>query len=254
MSEGKQAEGDPLVRLDRILTIQGIGNSKFDVNNIRDLSVDLVGGSHGYPLASAAERLVIAANHERYVRSLLYFLTSSPRLRPELRAAASRYGYCKDEYTDNNNFPRQLYVREARRMLGPQVMSENELTRRNNPQPIGIGSYWVDSHTVSLFARGGTVQAEGHTFSDIPPYQIPYSILTPRSSEASNLLVPVCVSASRTALMSLRLEPTYMIMGQAAGAAAALAIDQAKSVQEIDYEQLATHLRKDGQVLDLGAP
>ena len=254
MSEAKDVAGDPLVRLDRILTIQGVGNNKFDINNVRDLSVDFVGGSNDYPLASAEDRLVIAANHERYVRSLLYFLTSSPRLRPELRAAASLYGYCKDEYTDNNNFPRQLYVREARRMLGTQVMTENELKRRDNPKPIGVGSYWVDSHTVRLFARGDTVQAEGHLFTDIPSYQIPYSVLTPRSDEASNLLVPVCISASRVALMSLRLEPTYMIMGQAAGAAAAMAIDQAKPVQEIDYEQLAAHLRRDGQVLDLSPP
>ncbi|MDM4769738.1 FAD-dependent oxidoreductase [Solimonas sp. SE-A11] len=250
MAEAKIASGEGL-RLDRLLTLQGLPNDKFDINNVRDLSVDLVGASHQYPLATPEQRREIAAAHERYVRSLLYFLTKSPRLPVDLRKAANKLGYCKDEYIDNGNFPRQLYVREARRMLGSFVLTENHLTAREAEKPIGVGSYWIDSHTVRLFARRGTVQAEGHLFTDIPPYQIPYAVLTPKASEATNLLVSVCVSSSRVAFQSLRLEPTYMIMGQAAGAAAAMAINQNAAVQDVDYPTLAAQLRSDKQVLDL---
>lgn len=248
MIEAKAANGDSTA-LDRIITLQGLPNRKFDVNNVKDVSVDYVGESYLYPEASPAQRLAIAAKHERFVRGFMYFLATSPRLPKALQDSAAALGYCKDEYVDNGNFPSQLYVRQARRMIGSEVMTQGTIMAGSAAQSIGLGVYWIDTHTVSLFANRGLAQAEGHLFTEVEPYQIPYGALTPRATEVTNLLVSVCISASYVAFASVRVEPSYMIMGQSAGAAAALAIDQGVPVQDVDYPTLSRHLLDDGQLL-----
>ena len=247
--DAKIAQGVPM-SLDRLITLQKLPNDKFDVNNIKDLSTDYIGGSAEYPTASHERRAAIAAEHQRYIRAFLYFLQTSPRLPKAVHHQAAALGYCKDEYVDNGNFPTQLYVREARRMVGAKVMTQGDVLRRYNPQPIGLSAYYFDTHGVSLFALDGIAQAEGHFYFNIPYYEIPYSALLPKPDEASNLLSSICVSASHVAYSSLRVEPTYMIMGQSAGAAASLAIDQGRPVQDIDYPLLAQQLVKDGQILE----
>jgi len=247
----KQANGDSFA-LSRLITLQGLPNGKFDVNNVKDISVDHVGPSYEYPEATPVRRQEIAQQHERFVKGFMYYLATSPRLPKQLRDEASALGYCKDEYTDNGNFPPQMYVREGRRMLGTSVMTQGTILNKTAPQPIGLGVYWIDVHTVSLFANRGIAQAEGHLFTEVDPYQIPYSVLTPKPEEATNLLVTVCISASHVAFASMRVEPSYMIMGQSAGAAAAMAIDQGTSVQGVDYGALSRHLLEDGQRLSVG--
>lgn len=239
------------VTLDRLITVQGLPNHKYDLNNVKDLSLDLVGGSADYPEASWPTRRAIAAEHERYVRAFLYFVATSPRLPTAVTTAASALGYCADEYVDNDHFPPQLYVRESRRLVGDTVVTENTLRGRVVDHPIGLGSYYVDVHPISLFAKDGFVAAEGHLGTDLPAYQIPYEALVPKRTELANLLVSHCVSATHVAFGSLRVEPTAMNMGQAAGAAASLAIDAGVAVQDVDYATLATRLRADGARLDL---
>jgi hypothetical protein len=160
---------------------------------------------------------------------------------------------CKDEFADTNHWPHQLYVREARRMVGDFVMTQrdiqDELTKAD---VIGMGSYNSDSHNVQRYVQlDGTVQNEGNMEVPVKPYQIPYRVLTPPRSEIDNLLVPVCLSASHVAYSTLRMEPVYMILGHAAGVAARMAVQQDQPVQAIDVAALQEKLKSQGAVFSL---
>ena len=164
-----------------------------------------------------------------------------------------RWGLAKDEFADNGNWPHQLYIREARRMVGMHVMTENELLkRRPTPEPVGMGSYNIDSHNVQRYITPeGYVQNEGDIgVSANGPYQISYGCLVPKRGQCDNLLVPVCVSSSHIAFGSIRMEPVFMILGQSAATAASLAMDQKISVQDVPYSDLRKRLLQDGQVLE----
>src|SRR5690606_38154647 len=159
----------------------------------------------------------------------------------------------KDEFTDNGHWPNQLYIREARRMIGEFVMTENELLKRAPvPKPVGMGSYTIDSHNVQRYIKpDGFVQNEGDIgVSTKGPYQISYGSLVPKKEECTNLLVSVCVSSSHIAFGSIRMEPVFMILGQSAATAAALAIDGDLAVQDVDYDVLKARLIEDGSVLE----
>jgi hypothetical protein len=164
------------------------------------------------------------------------------------------WGLPKDEFPDNGNWPHQIYVREARRMIGNYVMTENELRkRRPTPNSVGMGSYSIDSHNVQRYVTPeGSVQNEGDIFGSIAPYAIAYGSLVPKRNECENLLVPVCVSASHIAFGSIRMEPVFMILGQSAATAAALAIDSNLAVQDLPYDKLRQRLLADQQVLKYG--
>jgi hypothetical protein len=139
-------------------------------------------------------------------------------------------------------------------MIGEYVMTEHDvLSKREVPRPVGMGSYTVDSHNVQRYIKpDGYVQNEGDIGVPTPqPYSISYGSLTPLEAECANLLVPVCVSSSHIAYGSIRMEPVFMILGQSAATAAAIAIDDQVSVQEVDYEKLKTQLLKDTQRLTL---
>ena len=169
----------------------------------------------------------------------------------------SRWGLPKDEFKDNGGWPHQIYVREARRMIGSYVMTENELLKkRPTPDSVGMGSYTIDSHNVQRYITPeGYVQNEGDI--GVPtkgPYEIAYGSLVPKRGEADNLLVPVCVSSSHIAFGSIRMEPVFMILGQSAATAAVMAIDSKIAVQEVPYARLKERLLKDGQVLTYTAP
>jgi hypothetical protein len=233
-----------------------IPNRKTDTNNHGPFSTDNIGFSYDYPDASYARRREILREHETYQKGWLYFIANDPRVPKDVQDEMRRWGLAKDEFTDSGGWPHQIYVREARRMLGSFVMTEKELVKeRPTPDSVGMGSYTIDSHNVQRYVTpDGGVQNEGDIgVSTNGPYAIAYGALVPKRGEVENLLVPVAVSASHIAFGSIRMEPVFMVLGQSAATAAALAIDGNRSVQDVPYARLRERLLKDGQVLSASA-
>lgn len=230
-----------------------ITGGKTDTNNNGAFSTDYIGGNWDYPDADYATREKIRQDHYNYVAGFLYFLANDPSVPESLRAEMNTWGLAKDEFTDNNNWPHQLYVREARRMRGEYVMAQPDIqTSRTKEDTIGMGSYNSDSHNVQRFVNAeGFAENEGDMQVPVKPYEIPYRVLLPKKSEVTNLLVPVCLSATHVAYSTLRMEPVYMIMGQAAGAAAAAAARNDTAVHDVDIAGLQKVLREGGAVLTL---
>ena len=227
-------------------------NGKTDSNNTSEVSTDFIGMNYDYPEADYAPRERIAKAHETWQRGLLWTLQNHPRVPEALRKHYRAWGLPKDEYTDNGHWTTELYVREARRMVGETV--ETELTILDAKLPkrsIGLGIYTIDSHFVQRF-----VDADGHVFNEgnlgvsVPrPYKIDYGAIVPKQAECENLLVPVALSASHAAYGSIRMEPVFMVLGHSAGAAAALALKANVPVQKLEYERLRAVLLEGGQVL-----
>ena len=235
-------------------------NRKTDTNNSLGFSSDFIGGNWRYPEASYEEREAIVAAHLAYQRGLMWTLANHPRIPEKIRAEYSRWGTCRDEFADGpgDGWQSQLYVREARRMRGAYVMTERNCRgERIAPHPVGMGAYGMDSHHVRRYVGAdGFVQNEGdvevHRHKNgevIEPYPIEYLALCPERRECENLLVPVCLSATHIAFGSLRMEPVFFALGQAAGTAAALAVGKGCPVQDVDYASLRSRLLADGQVL-----
>lgn len=239
-------------KLATLLKIDRIENHKADVNNNGAFSTDYLGGSWEYPNAGYRKRAEIWQAHKDYVAGLLYFLANDPQVPAATQAELNVWGLCKDEFADTENWPYQLYIREARRMVGDFVMTQKDLqTELTKPDPIGMGSYNSDSHNIErIVTPEGFVRNEGDMQVAVKPYQIPYRIMLPKRSEARNLLVPVAFSASHVAYSSVRMEPQYMILGHAAGEAAKMAIESGKAVQDIDSAVLTSRLRRQGDVME----
>jgi hypothetical protein len=234
-----------------------IPNLKTDTNNHGPMSSDYIGGNYDYPEASYERRREIVREHERYQQGLFYFIANDPRVPADVQDEMRRWGLAKDEFLDNGHWPHQLYVREARRMLGAFVMTENELRKRRlTPEPVGMGSYTIDSHNVQRYITPeGYVQNEGDIgVSTEGPYAIAYGALVPKKVQCENLLVPVCLSSSHIAYGSMRMEPVFMVLGQSAATAAVLAIEACAAVQDVPYAHLRERLLTDGQVLETPAP
>ncbi|MEY2881764.1 MAG: Xanthan lyase precursor [Verrucomicrobiota bacterium] len=230
-----------------------IPNRKTDTNNHGPFSTDNIGRNYDYPEASYARRREILAEHTAYQQGWLYFIANDPRVPADVRTAMSQWGLAKDEFKDNGHWPHQIYVREARRLIGAYVMTENELLkRRPTPDSVGMGSYAMDSHNIQRYITpDGFVQNEGDIgVSTNGPYAIAFGSLAPKKAQCENLLVPVCVSSSHIAYGSIRMEPVFMILGQSAATAAVLAIDGKLAVQDVPYAQLRARLLADGQVLE----
>ncbi|MFZ5828971.1 MAG: FAD-dependent oxidoreductase [Planctomycetota bacterium] len=229
-----------------------IPNHKTDTNNHGPFSTDNIGMNYDYPEASYERRQEILNEHENYQKGWLYFIATDRRVPPDLQAKMRQWGLPKDEFTDNGGWPHQIYVREARRMIGEYVMTELELTKkRPTPDSVGMGSYTIDSHNVRRYITPeGYVQNEGDIGVPITPYTIAYGSLVPKQEQCTNLLVPVCVSSSHIAFGSIRMEPVFMILGQSAATAASMAIDGGLAVQEVPYDRLRERLLADGQVLE----
>jgi hypothetical protein len=227
-------------------------NRKTDTNNHGPFSFDNIGMNYDYPEASYERRKEILAEHRTYQQGLLWFLANDPRVPADVREEANRWGLPKDEFKDNGHWPHQIYVREARRMVGAFVMTENELTKKKpTPDSVGMGSYTIDSHNVRRYVTPeGHVQNEGDIGVPISPYSIAYGALVPKRGEVANLFAPVACSASHIAYGSIRMEPVFMILGQSAATAAALAIDGNLAVQDVPYATLRDRLLADGQVLE----
>jgi hypothetical protein len=231
-----------------------IPNKKTDTNNHGPFSTDYIGMNYDYPEASYERRKEIIEEHKNYQKGLLYFVSTDKRVPKEVREKMKEWGLAKDEFQDNNHWPYQLYIREARRMLGTYVTTENEvLGKMNVPDPVGMGSYTMDSHNVQRYVtEKGYVQNEGDIgIHPKKPYQISYGSIVPKKEECTNLLVPVCVSASHIAFGSIRMEPVFMILGQSAAAAAVMAIDNKINVQDIPYKQLEEVLLSKNQILKI---
>lgn len=239
-------------------------NRKTDSNNSTGASTDFIGGNYdlaggwNYAEADYAKREEIIAAHVRYQQGFVWALQNSPRVPANIRTAWSAWGLPADEFAENGGWPDQLYIREARRLVGDLVIHQKHVDQEAGfvaTDSVGMGGYNMDSHHVQRHAGGGTVKNEGdvQVAPKRGPYGISYRALVPKAAEIENLLVPVAVSSSHIAYGSIRMEPVFMILGQSAGAAAVLAIEDGVSVQQVDYAKLRRSLLAAGQVLTLGA-
>ncbi len=236
-----------------VLHIADMPNHKTDINNKGGLSTDMIGANFDYPEADYDTRQQIVQDHADYTKGFLYFVGHDPRMPAHLRKQMLEWGYPKDEYLDNNHFSPQLYIREARRMVGAYVMTQRHCEGREvAPDAIALAAYSMDSHNAQrlmvldsvtgkmMVQNEGDVQVHG-----FGPYPISYRALTPKRNECTNLLVPVAHSASHIAYGSIRMEPVFMALGQAAATAAVLAVDANLAVQEISVPALQDKLKND---------
>ncbi len=237
-----------------ILNCMPVANGKFDANNNGATwqSTDYVGANHAYPEADWETRQKITQAHLEYVQGLLYFIQNDPEVPEYLRTDARRYGLASDEFKDHDHWPHQLYVRECRRMVGQYVFREQDArAERYKADGIGVGSYTIDSHGVRLVASptpGRGVSYDGGLGVRIKPYEIPYGVLVPL--DLGNLLVPVCCSATHVGYATLRMEPVYMILGHAAGAALDQALRAGVPVQQVDVPTLRQTLLEQQAIVD----
>jgi hypothetical protein len=225
-------------------------NGKTDINNNGPFSTDFIGANYDFPDGNYETRTRIWREHQLYTQGLLTFLAADSRVPESIRAAMQRWGPCRDEFSDTAGWPRQLYVREARRLMSDYVMSERNCRGETKADdPVALGAYNMDSHNCRRIVRDGKVENEGDVQVAVRPYPISYRALVPKRAESENLLVPVCLSASHIAYGSIRMEPVFMILGQSAATAACLAIERHVPVQSLPYPVLRERLLADHQVL-----
>ncbi|MBD8034423.1 MULTISPECIES: FAD-dependent oxidoreductase [Solibacillus] len=226
-------------------------NGKTDLNNHGAFSTDFIGMNYAFPDADYESREEIYQQHVTYVAGLLYFLANDEEVPSVIQEEVRQWGLAADEFTDTDNWPRQLYIREARRMIGEYVMTEHHaLQREICEQPIAVASFHMDSHNCRRVVVNGRVMNEGDIQVPVKPFMIDLRALLPKKEHCTNLIVPVCLSASHIAYGSIRMEPIFMMLGQVAGAATASAIVESKAVQDISYEQLKQQLIEQGHVVE----
>lgn len=258
MKEGLGYFGPTFNTVVRALSIAEIPNGKTDINmNPRPLGFPFAEENYSYPEAGWEERERISTRIRNITLGLLYFLQNDPEIPAEQRQLANRYHLARDEFVDSGNFPWQLYVREARRVVGEYTLSEHDLISgpdlgrpRVHADAIAAGEFPIDSFPVRKREPGHDVALEGYILmldKFTRPYQIPYGVIVPKAVDG--LLVPVPASATHVAFSTIRLEPTWMALGQAAGAAAHLAITGGIEPRRIDVSRLQRLLVGQGQVL-----
>ncbi|ODQ56395.1 putative secreted protein [Saitoella complicata NRRL Y-17804] len=245
------------------LKLSGLPNGKYDLNNQGQFSTDMVGYSYNYPNGSWTIRGQLMSAHRTYLEGLFWYLRTNDTIPQPVRNRVEQIGLCADEFKDSEGWPFQIYIREGRRMRGEYVMTESNIRGNETVNDtIALGSYALDAHFIQriptqISKKDGkkvwTTATEGGSNSwenKIPhPYPISYRSLLPRAEEVSNLLVTVCMSSTHLAYRSIRMEPVYMMMGHAAGAAAVVAIDRGDTVQGVDYDSVRTRLVAEGAVL-----
>ena len=235
--------------------------NKFDANNGigKQFSMGLIGACNGWSEADEAGRAVIWEAHKQYTLEMHHFLSTDPSVPEHLRKEMSELGLCRDEFPEYGHWSPQLYVREGRRMIGEHVVSQKDIMDEpKKDDPIVVSSFPIDSHDCQRVGTKDSVINEGtimparmagrnHGY----PYHIPYRAITPKAAECDNLLVPVALSCTHVGISSIRVEPTWMILGQSAGIAAALSAKQNVTVQKLRYPALRERLLPQKQVLDL---
>jgi CubicO group peptidase (beta-lactamase class C family) len=229
-----------------------IPNGKTDTNNHGAVSTDYMGANYDYPEGDYATRDRIVRRHAVYQKGYMWTLQNHPRVPRELRAYYQQWGLPRDEFATNGHWPTQLYIREARRMVSPVVMTEHHVVGRKMAEDsVGMGAYGMDSHNVQRYVtREGWVRNEGNVqVGGFAPYPVSYRSIVPDKREAENLAVPVCLSASHIAYGSIRMEPVFMVMGQSAATAAVLALNDGVALQDLAYGKLRAKLLEDKQVL-----
>lgn len=238
---------DPKRPFNLILKPDLMPNNKTDINNNGPFSTDMIGMNYTFPEATYQERDRIIREHENYIKGLLYFIGHSKRVPLHLRTEMLRWGYPKDEYTDNNNWSFQMYVREARRMIGEYVMTQANCEGKERVEDgVGMAAYTMDSHNTSRVVINGMVKNEGDVqVGGFPPYPISYRSLIPKAAECRNLFVPVCLSATHIAYGSIRMEPVFMVLAQSSAVAAVQAIDKRINVQDVNVKAVQELLRSD---------
>lgn len=227
-------------------------NRKTDTNNRTGFSTDFIGQNYDYPEAGYEERERIAEAHRNYQKGLMWTLASHPRVPEHIRTEVARWGTCKDEFSREDGWQEQLYVREARRMVSDYVMTQRNCERIIDAEDaVGLAAYGMDSHNVQRYVTAeGFVRNEGNVEAHVDsPFPISYRSIVPKPAECTNLMVPVCLSASHIAFGSIRMEPVFMVLGQSAATAASLAIDDEVDIQQVDYPRLKEQLVRDGQRL-----
>jgi hypothetical protein len=244
---------DGSVNLDQLINIQTlIPNGKTDINADGELSTDYVGYNYTYPTNTYAGRAVIWQAHEDYIRGQLYFFATSTNVPLNVRTQMQSWGLAADEFQDTGGWPHQMYVREARRMVSDYVMLQQDaLGGRSASDPIALGNYPLDSHPVARLAVDGYARWEGGAISGTPPYPfgISYRSIIPSTNQCQNLFCTFALSASHVGFAPVRMEPVFMMTSQSAGTAAAFAMDDNVSVQQLNYQKLSAELLADGQIL-----
>ena len=249
---------NPTIGIKGVLGINRIPHAKGDTNSNGPVSLDYLGGNLGYPDGTPQQREQIARAHLAWAQGLFYFLQHDPSVPASLQADVRRWGLPKDEFTDTDHLPFQMYVREGRRMLGSYILTQKDLqTARTKVDSVGVAGYNIDirevqwlTHRVYHFPEvHDQVFTEGYLSQPVEPWEIPLRALLPKPEQVSNLLVTSCISASTIAYASYRLEPTYMVAGESAGIAAALAIQTGRSLHTLDVVRLQTLLRSRHQIL-----
>lgn len=244
-------EAQKLYNLNDYFIVSPMPNNKTDINNRGAFSSDMIGMNHDYPEASYAEREKIIQAHKSYTLGLLWFIGNDERVPKQLREQMLALGLPKDEYVEYDHWTPQLYIREARRMVGEYVSTQANCDNVVSVDDgVGMAAYTMDSHNcqriviekngVRMVKNEGNVEIYGGL-----PYDVSYRSLTPKREECDNLIVPVCLSASHIAYGSIRMEPVFMLLAQSAAKAACLAIDNGQKVQEVDVKQIQRMYEED---------
>jgi hypothetical protein len=250
---------ESLVKIDKLPRLNGhllkfdmVTPEKTDINNQGAVSTDYIGMNYDYPDGDYATRARVWNDHLSYTQGLLFFLATSDRVPEHIRKEAASWGLCKDEFADTGHWPHQMYIREARRMVGPYVITQADCEHKKvADDSVGMGAYNMDSHNCQRIVQDGVARNEGDVqVSPSGPYPVSYRALTPKKNECQNLLVPVCFSSSHIAYGSARMEPVFMVLGQSAALAACGAIEKATAVQDVEYSGLREKLLAAGQVLE----
>ncbi|KRC11395.1 hypothetical protein ASE23_23340 [Rhizobium sp. Root73] len=224
-------------------------NGQQDVNSTPYFSTNVWHIGYSYVVGNEARRNAIRNMVRDHILGLMWFATTDPRVPTHVREFTAQYGLCANEFTDNGNFPRQIYVRQARRLLGQLVLTQNDLQNKTRfPDSIGLGYYPMDEHGMIRTVKAGYIADESRESISVGPYQIPYRAMLPKQTQVTNLIVPIALSTSHAAYTSVRVEPTYMVLGQAAGAAAALATNGDAS--GVNIVKLRKTLAAAGQIME----
>jgi hypothetical protein len=225
-------------------------NEKTDTNNHGAVSTDYIGMNHAYPEASYEQREAIFQDHVNYQQGLMWCVANDPEVPAAIREPMSQWGLCQDEFVTTGGWPHALYIREGRRMISDYVMTEHNCLGKTAPEDsVGLGAYGMDSHNCRRVVQGGLVRNEGDVQVGVQPYPVSYRSIIPARGQCQNLLVSFAISASHIGFGSIRMEPLFMGLSQAAAIAGTIALKEKIAVQDVNYPALRQELLAAGSVV-----